>query len=259
LVNLLSRLFSWAIGGGLASTNPVKMVPQGVRPIAAQDSDGPWLEDDEKVPELVAALGGDIGLMFYLANRSGLRLGEVCRLRLSDLEFRKEGVIRVTRSYGGPLKEDKRGGKTKWAPAPDDAEAVLGIHLKIRKLHGAEADDLAFPFVPAKTQNRRRTSKWTGYRKEYVEARWDDDAKACGVGLTWYAATRHTFVSRSLKAGASLDEVSAAVGHSSPVVPRRFYEPPFIDRFPNRLFGIKRGSLADHASDEVAVERPETA
>jgi hypothetical protein len=80
----------------------------------------------------------------------------------------------VGRSYGGPLKEDKHGGKTKWAPAPDDAEAILGIHLKIRKLHGAKADDLAFPFVPAKSQNRRRPSTWTGYRKEYVEARWND-------------------------------------------------------------------------------------
>ena len=36
-------------------------------------------------------------------------------------------------------------------------------------------------------------------------------------------ATRHSFVSRHLSRGASLDEVSAAVGHSSPVVTKRFY------------------------------------
>jgi hypothetical protein len=36
--------------------------------------------------------------------------------------------------------------------------------------------------------------------------------------LTWYQATRHTAVSRALKAGVPLDEVSAAVGHSSPDV-----------------------------------------
>jgi integrase len=114
LVNLLSRFFSWAIGGGLATVNPVKMVPQGVRPIAAQDSDEarPWLEDEGKVSELVGQLGGDVGKMFYLANRSGLRLGEVCGLRLSDLEFLHEGVIRVAHSYDGPLKEAKPGGKT---------------------------------------------------------------------------------------------------------------------------------------------------
>lgn len=42
--------------------------------------------------------------------------------------------------------------------------------------------------------------------------------------MTWYQATRHSFVSRHLSRGASLDEVSAAVGHSSPVVTKRFYD-----------------------------------
>ena len=42
--------------------------------------------------------------------------------------------------------------------------------------------------------------------------------------MTWYEATRHSFVSRHLANGASLDEVSAAVGHSSPVVTKRLYD-----------------------------------
>lgn len=42
--------------------------------------------------------------------------------------------------------------------------------------------------------------------------------------MTWYQATRHSFVSRHLSRGASLDEVSAAVGHSSPIVTKRFYD-----------------------------------
>jgi integrase len=108
--------------------------------------------------------------MFYLCNRSGMRLGEACGLRLDDLEFIHEGVIRVARSYGGPLKEDKKSaGKVKWVPAPLDALDVLKLHLARRKLQGAKAEDLVFPFVPAKPQNRRRTSSWTGYRKEHVE------------------------------------------------------------------------------------------
>ena len=41
---------------------------------------------------------------------------------------------------------------------------------------------------------------------------------------SWYQATRHSFVSRLLQAGATLDEVSSAVGHSSPVVTRRYYD-----------------------------------
>lgn len=41
--------------------------------------------------------------------------------------------------------------------------------------------------------------------------------------LTWYQATRHAFVSRNLKNGVPLDEVSAAVGYSSPMVTKRHY------------------------------------
>jgi hypothetical protein len=42
--------------------------------------------------------------------------------------------------------------------------------------------------------------------------------------MTFYQATRHSFVSRSLSGGGMLDEVSAAVGHSSPMVTRRYYD-----------------------------------
>jgi integrase len=225
LVNLLSRFFSWAIESGLAVTNPVRMVPMGRRPVAVLDVDRPWLEDDAKVPELVKALGPVVGLMFYLGNRSGMRPGEVAGLRMSDLEFLDEGIIRVAHSYGGPLKEDKKGeGKLKWVPAPLDAEEVLKLHLKRRKLQGAKPNDLVFLFTPDKPQNRRRTSEWRGYRKEYLGQCWERAAKACKVkGLTFYEATRHSFVSRNLKAGISLDEVSAAVGHSTPAVTKRFY------------------------------------
>jgi len=98
----------------------------------------------------------------------------------------------------------------KWVPAAEDANAFLKVHLARRKVNGAIGEDLAFPFEPEKPQNRRRTSAWPGYRKEHIEHCWNRAAKDVGLVLTWYQATRHSFVSRSLKNGASLDEVSAA-------------------------------------------------
>jgi integrase len=68
------------------------------------------------------------------------------------------------------------------------------------------------------------TPQAPGYRKEHIEDCWDEAAKACKVALTWYQASRHSFVTRNFEAGASLDEVSEAVGHSSPVVTKRFYD-----------------------------------
>jgi integrase len=155
-------------------------------------------------------------MMFYLGNRSGLRLGEISGLRISDLDGLAEGSLRVRFSYDGPLKEDKAGiGKVKWAPAAEDAAALLGRWLAKRRAEGAGPEDYLFPCA-----NRGGSY----YRKEFIEACWEDAAEALGLSMTWYQATRHSFVTRSLAAGATLDEVSSAVGHSSPVVTRRYYD-----------------------------------
>ncbi|MCC6750687.1 MAG: site-specific integrase [Deltaproteobacteria bacterium] len=222
-LNLLSRFFSWAVERGHVAVNPVRQIPQGRRPQQAQKRDVPWLDDDSLVRKLMNALPEPVDLMFYLGNRSGLRTGETVALRMSDLGYLADGVIRVRFSYDGPLKEDKRNtGKMKWVPAADDAEAVLGSWLAMRKAAGAGPEDLVFPCD-------KRDGSW--YRKEFVEHCWEKVAPGLGVTLTWYEATRHTFTSRALSGGASLDEVSAALGHSSPVVTKRYY-----DHFVRRSF-----------------------
>lgn len=173
--------------------------------------------------KLIAELPEPVNLMFYLGNRSGLRTGEIAGLRMADMAYLKDGTVRVRYSYGGPLKEDKGStGKMKWVPAAADASEFLGMWLKRRKLQGAKAEDLVFPAPVA--PNSKRHGPWQGYRKEHIADRWDEAAKACKVALTLYQATRHSFVTRNLEAGASLDEVSEAVGHSSPVVTKRFYD-----------------------------------
>ena len=234
-LNLLSRFFSWAIERGYSKVNPVRMIPTGKRPQEAQKRDMPWLADDAQVVSLMNHLPEPINLMFYLGNRSGLRTGELAGLRMADMDYLKDGAIRIRYSYGGPLKEDKgQTGKMKWVPAPSDSDDFLGLWLKRRKLQGAKPEDLVFPAPPAPNSIRKRD--WHGYRKEFIEDCWaaakDAHNKKCEkehhedrkVDMTWYQATRHSFVTRNLEAGASLDEVSDAVGHSSPGVTRRFYD-----------------------------------
>jgi integrase len=215
-LNQLSRFFSWAIERGYASLNPVKQIPTGKRPQQPHKRDTPWLDDDAIVRRIIHALPEPVGLMFYLGNRSGLRTGELAGLRMADLDGLAEGAVRVRFSYAGPLKEDKAGiGKVKWAPAPDDAPAFLGPWLAQRRAQGAGPEDFVFPCA-----NRGASH----YRKEYIEGCWERVAKSLSLSLTWYQATRHSFVTRSLAGGATLDEVSSAVGHSSPVVTRRYYD-----------------------------------
>lgn len=213
LLNIVSRIFGWAIERGLATVNPVRQIPTGRRPQHAPKRDVPWLRDDATVRALMAELPEPFDLMLYLGNRAGLRLGEVCGLRLSDCESIEQGALRVRYSYAGPLKEDKIGGKTKWTPAPVDALAVLGPWLARRRAEGANGE--AFVFV--------RDEYGRHFRKEHVEYRWERTVKALGLRLSFYQATRHSFASRNLSRGVPLDEVAAALGHSTPAVTARHY------------------------------------
>lgn len=240
-LNLLSRFFSWAIERGYASVNIVRQIPQGKRPQQSPKTEGPWLRDDDAVRKIIAALPEPIHYMFYLANRSGMRTGEASGLRMSDLGFLDENVIRLRHSYDGPLKEDKRNeGKVKWAPAADDCAAFLAPWLDERRKDNPGPEDLVFPGP---------TMPDRAHRKEYIEDRWDLVRYEFAQGMTWYQATRHSFVSRLLAAGASLDEVSAAIGHSSPVVTRRYY-----DHFIRRSYSANlRGGLGlSDAKDDDA-------
>jgi hypothetical protein len=140
----------------------------------------------------------------------------------------------------------------KWAPAPEDYDEILGPWLKRRLLQGAQSEDLVFPCPTVRNSPRRLG--WDGYRKEFVEACWDEAKtthnKKCAeenldgerVEMTWYQATRHSNITRKLEEGASLDEVSASVGHSSPAVTKRYYDHHIRKKFSSILtrgFGKK--------------------
>lgn len=212
-LGIVSRIFSWAVGIGLAAGNPVRAIPAGCRPEAPPRRAVPWISDDAVVRKVMAALPEEVALMFFLGNRAGLRLGEVCGLRLSDLDGIDAGAIRVRYSYDGPLKEDRRcAGKVKWAPAPVDARAVLASWLDRRRAAGAGPEDKVF----ADGWGRCR-------RKEYIQYRWARVAETLDLNCSWYQATRHSFASRNLSRGVALDQVAAAMGHATPATTARSY------------------------------------
>jgi integrase len=228
-LNLLSRFFAWCVERGHAQLNPVRLIPTGKRPQqTAKDEMRPWINDDKTVRDVMNALAPPFREMFYLGNRSGLRPGEQRGLRMSDLEYLDDGVTRVRYSDDGPLKEDRRRtGTVKWVPAADDMAVVLGEWLAKRRAEDAKPEDLVF--MPELSR---------GALKQHCEEAWREAADALALKLDYYEATRHSFVSRNLAAGASLDEVSAAIGHSSPVVTRRDY-----DHFVRKTFsaGLRAG------------------
>ena len=226
---VLSSFMRWCVDLGYAAENPVVAVPRDRRPRVRHGSsaDVPWVQDDGTVVALMAVLRPPVDAMFYLGNRCGLRTGEICGLRLSDLEFLGEGTIRVRYSYSGPLKEDRGdGGKCKWVPAPFDILDAIGARLEarlaMRPAPGPE--DFVFlsfdggPFTARRGEEQVR-KVWQRAVKILRKA----DPPIDLGSMTWYQATRHSFASRNLSRGATLEEVSSAMGHSSPAVTQQYY------------------------------------
>lgn len=217
-LNLLSRFYGWAIARGYAKMNPVRMIPRGERPKQRpKDQNAPWVRDDAQVLEIAGALPSPLGLMYLIGNRCGLRPGEVSGLRVSDLAELEDGRLRVRFSEDGPLKEDKGDGptpKVKWAPAPEDVQLFLASWLARWDAEQLKARAEAFVFeAPGGSffTKMQRSRAWRALPEELRGT------------MTWYEASRHSFASRNLEAGARLEEVSGALGHSTPAVTLRHY------------------------------------
>ncbi len=246
LMNLLGGFFSWAVLRGHARHNPVRDLPRGVRPMPQVRRDAPWVEDDAVVRRVFHALPEPVNLIFYLGNRCGVRPGEACGLRLSDLEWLHEGVLRVRFSRLGPLKEDHRGeGKVKWAPAPDEAHKLLAPWVARRRAAGAGPEDLVFADPGGGPVSKMQLSRaWKEVRAAVPEV----------AGMSLYEATRHSFTTRALRRGGTLDETSAALGHSTPAVTRTHYDHLVRKTFsPALREGL--GLSLDGAGDVVELPR----
>jgi integrase len=278
-LNLLSRFFGWCIVERKAQYNPVRNLPQKSRPKGKKRNDRAWIDDDAVVRKAMQALPFPLDVMFYIANRSGMRPGELWGLRLSDLAFMDQGIIRVRYSYDGCLKEDKdgTGDKVKDVPCPDDAHVVLAPIIARRRAEGAGPEDVLFPRclqrddgTDGKKKRKMPTARGQGklpyeVREQkrlvkLVDREWGRVRVSLGLGkMTFYEASRHSAVSRNLSRGVSLDDASAGVGHHSPQVTKQHYAHFVRKTFPAAMrqgLGLKPG---DHGGKVLAFPAPQAA
>ena len=90
---------------------------------------------------------------------------------------------------------------------------MLAPWIARRRAEGAGDED--FLFV--------RPSDGSYYRKEAVEAAWNRVRTTLGLACNWYQSSRHSACSRWLSLGVPLDQVAAALGHTTPAVTARAY------------------------------------
>lgn len=129
-----------------------------------------------------------------LLHRLGLRCDEACRLGLADIDWRA-GVVTVL----------GKGGRTDRLPLPVDVGDALVAYLREGR-----------PETMARTVFVAAVAPHTPMTRSGLSCIVARAARRAGLGTIHAHRLRHTAASRTLNAGASLEEVSHLLRHASP-------------------------------------------
>ena len=190
------RLFSaWLAEEGETSGDPLRSMkpPKGDKPVV------PALSDAE-LDALTRACRGtgfaarrDEALVRLMA-ATGLRAGEVCDLRVSDVDLRGKTLV-VRRGKGG------KGRRIGIGP---QAARALDRYLRARRAHRLAATDALWLGEMGRSFGYQGLARALGLR-----------AKAAGIDRFHPHRLRHSFASRWLAAGGSEDGLMATAGWTS--------------------------------------------
>jgi len=202
----LRRFFQWAIGAGVASENPtlsvkgVQSVPQGPRSLEKREVDKLI-----RMAEKDATDGpGKRNLAILVTLRhTGLRVGELCDLRLSDvLIAERKGAVTV---------RSGKGNKHRVVPLNNDARKAISVYLEVRP---KMVDDHLF-----------MGQRGEPLRPQGVELIVAKYASIAGLENVTPHVLRHSFAKQVLDTGTDLVAVSKLLGHERLDTTARYTQP----------------------------------
>ena len=219
---LLSSAMRFALDEGVIRVNPCRRIrlqrresaEQRVLTCTEQSRLRQGLEDVRDLPAL---------LSLY----TGMRLGEVCALKWTDIDWEK-GVLTVRRTVqrvAQPTHAEGAGKTVLMLGTPKSATSrrVLPVPAflleKLRSLM-ASAGDSPFVFGAASHAAEPRT----------IQRRFCQQMNRLGLKGVHFHTLRHSFATRLLELGVDVKTVSALLGHSSAKITLDFYAHSLIDQ-----------------------------
>ena len=150
------------------------------------------------------------GVLFALM--TGLRIGEMCALRVSDISL-NERLVTVRETMQRIKNLDSNGAKTKivfTSPKSETSARVVPL------------TNTAYELCKEKVSNAAPNAfLLTGSETKFIEPRTLQDkikkySKACGIEDMHFHVLRHTFSTRCVEVGFEIKSLSEVLGHSSP-------------------------------------------
>lgn len=170
------------------------------------------------------------GVLFSLM--TGLRIGEVCALRVSDVSL-TERVVTVRETMQRIKNLDGDGAKTKivfTSPKSDTSARVVPL------------TNTAYALCKEKVVNAAPNAfLLTGSETKFIEprilqSRIKKYGKDCGIDDLHFHVLRHTFATRCVEVGFEIKTLSEVLGHSSPRIT--------LERYVHSSIDFKRENMA---------------
>ena len=172
--------------------------------------------------------------------RSGLRVGEICALRWSDISLSHRTIsVRQTMQR---LKDTENVENTE--------SQESGENRKTKILISAPKSNTSVRVIPLNRELTELCRKWkplnpkayvlTGEEKRYMEPRtlqyrMERYTKACGLEGVHFHTLRHSFATRCVEAGFEMKSLSEILGHSSPRIT--------LERYVHSSLELKRENM----------------
>lgn len=156
-----------------------------------------------------------------LSVNGGLRLGEVCALRVSDIDF-QNGTVSIVRE----VLRIKLGAKTQLViQTPKSESSVRTVPLPADALAYLKKAVAGLPqdaYILTGRVNKPMEPRTYQYYFESILRR-------CGIRKRSYHTLRHTYATRCIEKGIDIKSVSEMLGHADVVTTLRLYVHPSMD------------------------------
>jgi integrase len=239
VLGVAGRVYKYAARRlGWAGTIPTTLMLPSERPRVSQAQRRP-LFDGTQLEQTISAATGQYRAMFTLAALTGARVSELCGLTWADV--RLDDLADAEVEFGwqvdrkGHRRPTKTDGSARTVPIPRQLAVILARH----KLASRDTRVDAFVFAtrtgrPVGQRNVARALRTAQshacdeHGRPTFPILHDRDGSGRPVGVQLGAVPsmhsfRHTFASRALLAGESIDEVAILLGHHDGNVTRAVY------------------------------------
>ncbi|MFN2524866.1 MAG: tyrosine recombinase XerC [Actinomycetota bacterium] len=209
----LRSMFRWALGRGLVAVDPAAglKTPKLDRPLprVVKSRDAALLCE---LPPTDDPIGVRDRAMFELLYGAGLRVGELCALRIAEIDLR-----------GAALRVTGKGRKERRVPLGEPAVDALRTYLETARPQLLESNDRSDEGIALLNSRGHPIGPRT------VRASLERYARGEGISPANPHALRHSFATHLLDGGADLRAVQELLGHES-LITTQIYTHVSLDR-----------------------------